>query len=107
MNVGEQIQSVEDGISKLKIGDSGYYFVLNAANGADRGKLIVHPAAAGQLADDANAPYKQMLDMKQGQLEYRSADATLGEPPRATNTCRSSRCRNGNGWWAVSRRATR
>jgi methyl-accepting chemotaxis protein len=79
VDVGAQIQSVQDGISQLKIGDSGYYFVLNAANGADRGKFIVHPAAAGQLADDTNAPYKQMLDMQQGQLEYRSADASLGE----------------------------
>jgi methyl-accepting chemotaxis protein len=79
VDVGAQIQSIEDGIRALKIGDSGYYFVLDASHGADRGKFIVHPSAAGQLADDANAPYKQMLDMQQGQLEYRQADATLGE----------------------------
>ena len=79
VNVDKEIQSVEDGIRNLKIGDSGYYFVLDASKGADRGKLIVHPAAAGQTADEANAPYQQMLDMKQGQLDYRSADASLGE----------------------------
>jgi len=79
VNVEKQIQSIEDGIRNLKIGESGYYFVLNASNGADRGKLIVHPAAAGQNADTANAPYQQMLDMKEGRLEYNSADATLGE----------------------------
>ncbi|CAD6552776.1 methyl-accepting chemotaxis protein [Paraburkholderia metrosideri] len=79
VNVDKEIQSVEDGIRNLKIGDSGYYFVVDASKGADRGKLIVHPAAAGQKADDANAPYQQMLDMKQGELDYRSADATLNE----------------------------
>jgi methyl-accepting chemotaxis protein len=79
VNVDKEIQSVEDGISKLKIGDSGYYFVVNASKGADRGKLIVHPGAAGQNADNANAPYQQMLDMKEGQLEFSSADAPLGE----------------------------
>ncbi len=79
VNVDQEVQSVEDGIRNLKIGASGYYFVLDASNGPDRGKFIVHPAAAGQKADDANAPYQQMLDMKQGQLDYRSADATLGE----------------------------
>jgi methyl-accepting chemotaxis protein-2 (aspartate sensor receptor) len=79
VDVDKEIQSVQDGIRNLKIGDSGYYFVVNASNGAERGKLIVHPAAAGQNADNANAPYQQMLDMKEGQLEYRSADATLGE----------------------------
>jgi methyl-accepting chemotaxis protein-2 (aspartate sensor receptor) len=79
VNVDKEIQSVEDGIRNLKIGASGYYFVLDASKGADRGKLVVHPAAAGQKADDANAPYQRMLDMKQGQLDYSSADATLGE----------------------------
>ncbi|MCC8393876.1 Cache 3/Cache 2 fusion domain-containing protein [Paraburkholderia sp. MMS20-SJTR3] len=79
VDVGKEIQSVQDGIRALKIGDSGYYFVVDASNGAERGKLIVHPAAAGQKADDANAPYQRMLEMKHGQIDYRSADATLGE----------------------------
>ncbi|QQC66710.1 methyl-accepting chemotaxis protein [Paraburkholderia ginsengisoli] len=79
VNVDQEIQSVEDGIRNLKIGASGYYFVLDASKGAERGKLIVHPAAAGQKADDANAPYQRMLDMQHGQLDYRSTDATLGE----------------------------
>ncbi|WP_094782110.1 methyl-accepting chemotaxis protein [Paraburkholderia ribeironis] len=79
VDVDKEIQSVQDGIRNLKIGDSGYYFVLDASQGAERGKLIVHPGAASQKADDANAPYQRMLDMKQGQLDYSSADATLGE----------------------------
>jgi methyl-accepting chemotaxis protein-2 (aspartate sensor receptor) len=79
VDVGPQMKSIEDGIRQLKIGDSGYYFVLNASNGADRGKFIVHPAAAGQPADEANAPYKQMLEAKDGQIAYTSKDATLGE----------------------------
>ncbi|MBB5499877.1 methyl-accepting chemotaxis protein [Paraburkholderia sp. MM5384-R2] len=79
VDVDKEIQSVQDGIHALKIGASGYYFVLDASSGAERGKLLVHPAAAGQKADDANAPYQRMLDMKQGELDYRSADATLGE----------------------------
>ncbi|EDZ97981.1 methyl-accepting chemotaxis sensory transducer [Burkholderia sp. H160] len=79
VDVDKEIQSVEDGIRALKIGASGYYFVLDASSGAERGKLLVHPVAAGQKADDANAPYQRMLDMKQGELDYRSADGTLGE----------------------------
>ncbi len=79
VDVDAQIQSVQDDIRKLKIGDSGYYFVLNASNGPERGKFIVHPAAAGQAADDNNAPFRQMLDAKEGHLAYTSADAALGE----------------------------
>jgi methyl-accepting chemotaxis protein len=79
VDVDKEIRTVEDDIRALKIGASGYYFVLDASSGAERGKLLVHPAAAGQKADDANAPYQRMLEMKQGTLDYRSADATLGE----------------------------
>ncbi|MFC0695656.1 methyl-accepting chemotaxis protein [Paraburkholderia humisilvae] len=79
VDVDAQIHSIEEGIRKLKIGDSGYYFVLDASHGAERGKFIVHPAAAGQKADDGNAPYRQMLDEKEGHLAFRSADAALGE----------------------------
>jgi methyl-accepting chemotaxis protein len=79
VGVDRQIQSIEDSIRQLKIGDSGYYFVLDASNGPDRGKFIVHPASAGQVADDANAPYKKMLETKEGQFAYASKDATLGE----------------------------
>jgi methyl-accepting chemotaxis protein len=107
VDVGAQIQSVQDGISQLKIGDSGYYFVLNAANGADRGKFIVHPAAAGQLADDANAPYKQMLDMQQGQLEYRSADAALGESSAHDKYVSFATVPEWHWLWAALHRATR
>jgi len=79
VDVGAPIQAIEDGIRQLKIGDSGYYFVLDASNGPDHGKFIVHPAAAGQPADNANAPYLQMLEQKEGQFTYTSSDATLGE----------------------------
>jgi methyl-accepting chemotaxis protein len=79
VDVDAQIRSIEDGIRKLKIGDSGYYFVIDASSGAQRGQFIVHPAAAGQKADESNAPYSRMLDEKEGRIAYTSTDATLGE----------------------------
>ncbi|CAM2196638.1 methyl-accepting chemotaxis protein II, aspartate sensor receptor [Paraburkholderia kururiensis] len=79
VDVGAQIQSVEDGIRQMKIGNSGYYFVVDASKGPNNGKFIVHPAAAGQHFDDANAPYSQMLEAKEGRITYTSADATLDE----------------------------
>jgi methyl-accepting chemotaxis protein len=79
VDVDAQIQSIEEGIRQLKIGDTGYYFVMNASNGAERGKLLVHPVAAGQIGDDSVAPYGRMLDQKEGRIEYWSADPRLGE----------------------------
>jgi methyl-accepting chemotaxis protein-2 (aspartate sensor receptor) len=58
----------------LKIGDNGYYFVVDASPGASRGTLVVHPDAAGQRADDTRAPYAQMLAAGQGQFAHTSLD---------------------------------
>ncbi|WP_323122858.1 methyl-accepting chemotaxis protein [Burkholderia alba] len=84
IDVGAEISLVEAGIRQLKIGEHGYYFVLDASNGPNRGTFIVHPDRAGQRADEAVAPYAAMLSAKQGQLSYRSADpAARDDGPRA------------------------
>ncbi|RQR81832.1 HAMP domain-containing protein [Burkholderia sp. Bp9012] len=74
LDVGAELQVVQDGIRALKIGENGYYFVLDASPGTSRGTFVVHPDAAGQRADDARAPYTQMLAAGQGRLAYTSAD---------------------------------
>ncbi|HVW49401.1 MAG TPA: Cache 3/Cache 2 fusion domain-containing protein [Trinickia sp.] len=79
VDVEAQIQALKDQIRALKVGDSGFYFVMDASAGADRGKFIVHPNAAGQHFDDNNGPYSQMLEAKQGRIDYTSTDPTLGE----------------------------
>lgn len=79
VDVSSEIAAVQDDIRGLKIGATGYYFVIDASNGASRGQFLVHPAAAGKRADDANGPYTQMLDAGSGELSYASADGTLGE----------------------------
>ncbi|WP_322048505.1 Cache 3/Cache 2 fusion domain-containing protein [Paraburkholderia sp. J67] len=79
VDVDKQIESIKNEIAKLKLGDTGYYFVMDASSGAARGTFIVHPAAAGKHYDDANAPYSRMLDAREGTFDYSSADATLNE----------------------------
>ncbi|ACA92377.1 MULTISPECIES: methyl-accepting chemotaxis protein [Burkholderia cepacia complex] len=74
LDIGAELKLVEDGIRALKIGDNGYYFVLDASQGPSRGTFVVHPDAAGQRADDTRAPYAQMLAAAQGRLAYTSAD---------------------------------
>ncbi|MEK6352261.1 MAG: Cache 3/Cache 2 fusion domain-containing protein [Burkholderia cenocepacia] len=74
LDIGAELKLVEDGIRALKIGDNGYYFVLDASQGPSRGTLVVHPDAAGQRADDTRAPYAQMLATAQGRLAYTSTD---------------------------------
>ncbi|MDS0851453.1 Cache 3/Cache 2 fusion domain-containing protein [Burkholderia cenocepacia] len=74
LDIGAELKLVEDGIRALKIGDNGYYFVLDASQGPSRGTFVVHPDAAGQRADDTRAPYAQMLAAAQGRLAYTSTD---------------------------------
>ncbi|AOK38119.1 Cache 3/Cache 2 fusion domain-containing protein [Burkholderia cenocepacia] len=74
LDIGAELKLVEDGIRALKIGDNGYYFVLDASQGPSRGTFVVHPDAAGQRADDARAPYAQMLAAGEGRLAYTSTD---------------------------------
>lgn len=82
LDVGAELQVVQDGIRALKVGENGYYFVLDASPGASRGTLVVHPDAAGQRADDTRAPYTQMLAAGQGRLAYTSTDPAAhdGQP---------------------------
>ncbi|VWB36422.1 chemotaxis protein [Burkholderia lata] len=74
LDIGAELKLVEDGIRSLKIGDNGYYFVLDASQGPSRGTFVVHPDADGKPADDARAPYAQMLAAGQGRLAYTSTD---------------------------------
>ncbi|AGK51570.1 methyl-accepting chemotaxis (MCP) signaling domain protein [Burkholderia thailandensis MSMB121] len=84
IDVGAEMRLVETGIRQLKIGEHGYYFVLDASDGPARGTLLVHPERAGQRADDAAAPYARMLAAKNGQLAYTSTDTAAGDGgPRA------------------------
>jgi methyl-accepting chemotaxis protein len=79
VGVSTEIASVEDQIRGMKIGKSGYYFVLDASNGPNRGKFLVHPSAQGATAGDAGGPWQQMLAQKDGELTYVSADSAAGE----------------------------
>ena len=79
VDVDKQIDAIKSEIGKLKLGQTGYYFVLDASNGATRGNFIVHPADAGKHYDDANAPYTRMLEAGEGTFEFTGADASLGE----------------------------
>ncbi|CAB3970592.1 chemotaxis protein [Burkholderia cenocepacia] len=74
LDIGAELKLVEDGIRSLKIGDNGYYFVLDASQGPSRGTFVVHPDADGRPADDTRAPYAQMLATGQGRLAYTSTD---------------------------------
>ncbi|WP_333907317.1 methyl-accepting chemotaxis protein [Delftia acidovorans] len=69
------LEHFKDSIRALKVGQTGYYYVLNAEDGPQRGQLVVHPALEGQNMSDSKDGdgrffIRDMLDRKQGSMAY-------------------------------------
>ncbi|MCY0387118.1 Cache 3/Cache 2 fusion domain-containing protein [Robbsia sp. Bb-Pol-6] len=70
----ESVALLQD-IRGMEVGGSGYYFVLDASAGPNRGTLLVHPGGVGQVADERVAPFAKMLEMHQGRLSFTADDS--------------------------------
>ncbi|MFT5963088.1 MAG: methyl-accepting chemotaxis protein, partial [Burkholderiaceae bacterium] len=84
VNIVEPMKALKDKISAIKVGLTGYFYVLNAKPGADFGKLIVHPTLQGKnmldTKDTAGRLFaKDMLEMKKGEIRYPWMNTAAGE----------------------------
>ncbi len=84
VDVSAEIPALRDQIKKVKIGETGYFYVLDARPGKDYGTLLVHPAKEGTNlldAKDANGHefIKEMLEKKQGEIRYPWMNKELGD----------------------------
>lgn len=73
VNITEDIKQLKDRIRTIKLGESGYFYVLDAKAGKDQGKVLLHPDQEGknQLeAKDADGReyIKEVLERKEGLL---------------------------------------
>ncbi len=80
----EGLAALKEQIRRQRIGDSGYFFVLDATPGPHYGQLIVHPAQEGSVilnAQDADghAFIAEMLERQQGVIRYPWMNAALNE----------------------------
>ncbi|MBQ0132897.1 MAG: Cache 3/Cache 2 fusion domain-containing protein [Comamonas sp.] len=71
----ELLANLKASIRSLKVGNTGYYFVLQADDSPQRGQLVVHPAQEGSnigASQDSNGHYfiREMLERKQGMISY-------------------------------------
>jgi len=78
------LKALRDTIKTLKIGETGYVYVLDAKAGKDYGNLVVHPGKEGESILDAKDSsghefIKEILDKKQGVITYPWINAALGE----------------------------
>jgi len=75
VDISADLAALKAKISDIKIGDTGYFYVLNAAPGKSYGSLLVHPTQEGDniLATkdaDGREFIKEMLEKKTGILTY-------------------------------------
>ena len=84
VDISAEMAALKAKIKDIKVGDSGYFYVLNAAPGKSYGDLLVHPANEGGnvLANkDANGRefVKEMLEKKNGAITYPWLNGEKGE----------------------------
>lgn len=94
------LEHFKDSIRALKVGRTGYYFVLNAEDGAQRGQLVVHPALEGRNISesrdgDGRFFIRDMLDRKEGTIAY--PGPIRARPGPATSWSSSASTRRGTG----------
>ncbi|KAF1035795.1 MAG: Methyl-accepting chemotaxis protein III [Herbaspirillum frisingense] len=83
IDISPDVKALKDKIKALKIGDTGFFYVLNAKEGKDQGVMIAGAPRDGKeegaslldLKDAAGDSYiKTVLAQKQGSLHYTAAD---------------------------------
>ena len=84
VDISADLAALKAKISDIKIGETGYFYVLNAAPGKTYGSLLVHPTKEGDnllASQDASGRefIKEMLEKKTGVLTYPWLNAEQGE----------------------------
>ncbi len=84
LDLDERLRFLKSELRKLKLGNSGYYYVLDASQGPDFGELMLHPfregtrvAMVGALSDRDIA--REMLDKGRGEIRYAWMNPEAGE----------------------------
>jgi methyl-accepting chemotaxis protein len=86
VDISKDLLLLKEKIKELKVGQTGYFYVLNAAPGKNLGTLLIHPDQEGanlleRKDANGNEYIKEMLDKKNGTLHYSWASAE-GQAPR-------------------------
>jgi methyl-accepting chemotaxis protein-2 (aspartate sensor receptor) len=86
LDISKNLAMLKEKIKAIKIGETGYVYVLNAAAGKNQGFALVHPTQEGNSLLDSKSnderPFvKDMLEAKSGSMTYDWADKQ-GETPR-------------------------
>ncbi|AYH41904.1 methyl-accepting chemotaxis protein [Azoarcus sp. DN11] len=77
LDYGASLAAMKDYLRKLKIGEHGYFWLVDAAEGANRGKVLLHPSREGASVLE-QAEFAAMLDRDAGRTKYVDAGGEHG-----------------------------
>ncbi|KQX01953.1 chemotaxis protein [Massilia sp. Root418] len=75
VDVGAGLQALKDKVKAIKVGQTGYFYVLDSSPGKNYGSLVVHPAKEGanilESKDAGGREFiKEILSKKEGVIRY-------------------------------------
>ena len=75
VDITADLAALKERIGSIKVGQTGYFYVLNAAAGKNYGELLVHPKREGEnILDsrgaDGRAFVQEILEKKSGAITY-------------------------------------
>ncbi len=84
LNIADEMAILKDKIRVLKVGETGYFYVLDGRPGKTLGTLLVHPIKEGQIILDAKdsdgRPFiREMLEKRHGVIRYPWVNKEKGE----------------------------
>ena len=87
VDIGSDIETLKARIRSVKLGDTGYFYVLNASAGKDLGKLLVAPLDEDKnvlgLKDAGGREFiKEILERKEGSMRYALPEGASKESER-------------------------
>ena len=84
LNFNEAFAPIKAKIRDMKLGESGYFYALDAVEGKTQGNLLIHPSKEGSnIIDskdkDGHEFIKDIIQKKEGTLRYPWINQELGE----------------------------
>ena len=84
LDFSDYLKSLKETIRALKLGQTGYFYVMDGRPGANYGTLLVHPSSEGKnflAAKDADGHefIREILERQQGTIRYPWLNKELGD----------------------------
>ena len=84
MNIMASLDQLKNTIRKIKLGDTGYVYVLDGRAGETAGTLVIHPAQEGKniaaaTDSDGRRFIQEILDKRNGEIVYPWINKEAGE----------------------------